>query len=230
MASNLIFSDEFIDKVPIDLIDGVVFICRAFFNNVNGFKNGPYAVDELSSAHAILFNYLKSNGVEPGDAPSFQQNREKLLKEVSEYFRPIYNQYDARRKERDARLKFEKINAHVASKFGNYIIYELTDNQIKEIQALIDALRNKISDCDELEDYHRQRLLKKLEKLQSELHKKMTDFDRYYGLVVETNLLYQNFKEAHPLYQIAIKMANIVLETMTIANGLPVTTLSQLPF
>ncbi|MCG6186108.1 hypothetical protein [Maribellus maritimus] len=94
---------------------------------------------------------------------------------------------------------------------------------------MINELRNKILECDVIEENHRQRVLERLEKLQSELHIKMTNYDRIFGFVVEANLLYQNYKEAKPIFELAVKIANITLETMALANGLPAATLIQLP-
>jgi len=70
-------------------------------------------------------------------------------------------------------------NAQVrfSSKFGNSFSYEFSENDFKEIQICINDLRGLISKSKLIEENHKQRLLKRLERLQSELHKRMSDLD-----------------------------------------------------
>lgn len=228
MANNLIFSDEFIDKLPNDLVEGVVHVGHTFYHNYKTIKTGANTLEECISVHSILYNYLKNHGVDPGQEPSFNLDTDKLIESVNRYIRPIYDKYSAMQRERKAKEKFEEINAKISSKFDNYIIYDLSEFQIKEIQNLINELRDKINDCEEFENSHRQRILYKLEKLQSEIHLKMTDFDKIYGFVVEMRFMYENYKEAKPLFDLAVKIANVAIDAMAIANGLPAPSLFKL--
>ena len=68
-------------------------------------------------------------------------------------------------------------------------LYEFTDGDIKQVQELINKLRNIIMDTEELSEDHRRRILNKLENLQSEMHKKMSNIDRFYGFLVEAAYL-----------------------------------------
>lgn len=227
-TTNLIFSEKFIEEIPLDLINGVVHIGRKFFDNTTKIKNSPNAIDELISVHAIMYNFLKNNKIDPGKEPTFNLDKNKLLAEVDVYLRPILNAYSAKQRERIARAKFDEINAKVSSKFGNYILYELSENQIENIQYLINELRVQVNESDSFDDSHKQRILIKLEKLQTEIHVKMTNFDKIFGLVVETQFLYKNYKEAKPLFDLSVKIANIAIDSMALANGLPAPSLFQL--
>jgi hypothetical protein len=48
---------------------------------------------------------------------------------------------------------------------------------------LINELRDELSKESELDEAHKQRLLKRLEALQKELHKKVSDLDHFCGLL-----------------------------------------------
>ena len=51
MASNLTFSDEFIDKLPPDLTEGVILIGKTFYQNFKTIKTGSNTLEECISAH-----------------------------------------------------------------------------------------------------------------------------------------------------------------------------------
>ncbi len=228
MASNLTFSDEFIDKLPPDLTEGVILIGKTFYQNFKTIKTGSNTLEECISAHSIMYNYLKNHDIDPGQKPSFDLDTNKILESVNVYIRPIYDKYLKIQREKKAKEKFNEINAKISSKFDNYLIYELNEDQIKDIQSLINELRDRVYDCEAFENSHKQRILDKLEKLQNEIHKKVTDFDKFYGFVVEMRFIYENYKETKPLFDMAVKIANIALDSMAIANGLPAPSLFKL--
>jgi len=66
----------------------------------------------------------------------------------------------------------EELEARFSKKIKNSFGYEFTEGDLKEIQALVNKLRNLIIDCSELDEEHRRRITKKLEQVQQELHKK----------------------------------------------------------
>jgi len=223
------FSEKFIEKIPDDLIDGVRFICREYFNNIKNFEKGSNFQNELFAAHAVLNNFLKNYNVDSSNSLEFTMDVNKLKDKVNGYFRHFSTIYSNKHAEREANRKFEELNTRISSKFGNDIIYELSNNQIEEIQHLINELRDKILNCKEIDDRHRQRILRKLEKLQAEVHVKMTNFDKIYGFVVETRFLYQQYRETKPIFELAVKLASIAIDSMALASGLPAPSLFQLP-
>lgn len=90
-------------------------------------------------------------------------------------------------------------------------LYEFSDGDIKRIQTLINELRNLISNTKELENNHKSRLLKRLEKIQSELHKKISDIDRFWGLVGEGGVVLAKLGEnAKPRVDRIREIAEIV--------------------
>ncbi|ACI99797.1 hypothetical protein [Rhodospirillum centenum] len=80
--------------------------------------------------------------------------------------------------------------------------YTLTEGDIERAQNIINELRGLIAASDSLEERFRQRLLRKLESLQSELHKRMSDFDRVYGMIADASVLMRKIGEdAKPIVE-----------------------------
>ena len=78
---------------------------------------------------------------------------------------------------------------------GTGFFYELSNDDISVIQEHIDKLRSLISETELLDEDYRRRLLRRLEILQAELHKRVSDFDHYYGMAVEIYVLAKKYGE-----------------------------------
>jgi hypothetical protein len=219
--TDTVFSEELIDKIPIDLIDGVLFICNTYFNNIKRFEKNPNILNEYTAAHATLFHFLKSHDANQGKELDFDIGIDKIKSTVHSIMRSNSATYAGIKNKREAQKSFDNIQAKIASKFGNYILYELSEDQKTNIQSLINELRTKIIDTDLFDETHKQRILGKLEKLQAELHIKMTNFDKIFGFVVEINFLYKNIKEAKPILDLTLKLSDIAFQVIGASNGLP---------
>lgn len=116
----------------------------------------------------------------------------------------------------------EKNKKEFATRIGKGFAYEFTESDLERTQQLLNELRELISKSDEIDEDHRSRLLTKLEGLQSELHKKVSDFDRFWGFVVESGLYLGKFgKAVKPITDRIRELADIVLRTQAKAEGLP---------
>ena len=100
--------------------------------------------------------------------------------------------------------------------------YEFSQGDVEKIQTLINELRTHISQCEGLSQEHMQRLLRRLEKLQSEVHKKVSDLDRFWGLVGEAGVVAGKLGEdAKPIVDRVKEIAKITWNTQSRAEELP---------
>ncbi len=115
----------------------------------------------------------------------------------------------------DARSKFK---AALDSSFR----IEFSDGDLARLQTLLNELREQIGLTDGLEEKHRQRLFSRLERLQSELHKRVSDVDRFLGFVCDVGVVFEKLgKNAKPLVDRAREIASIVWHTQARAEELP---------
>jgi hypothetical protein len=100
--------------------------------------------------------------------------------------------------------------------------YEFTDGDLNRVQELINELRSEISSSDLFNEEHRQRLLRRLERLQGELHKKMSDVDRIWGLVGDAGIVIGKFgKDAKPFVDRFKELSQIAWRTQSHKEELP---------
>ena len=104
----------------------------------------------------------------------------------------------------------------------NRFLYEFTEGDLKRIQTLINELRENIKDSSHLDNEHRARLLRRLERVQSELHKKVSDLDRFWGLIGDAGVIFGKLgKDAKPLIDRIKEISEITWSTQSRAEELP---------
>jgi hypothetical protein len=112
--------------------------------------------------------------------------------------------------------------SHYKTVLNNGFSYEFSDGDIKIIQTCINELRDLINSSQEIDDNHKQRLLSRLEKLQSELHKKMSDLDRFFGIIADAGVLAEKFgNNAKPIVDRMREIAEIAWRSKARAEELP---------
>ncbi|EOV9409989.1 hypothetical protein ACN5W3_004441 [Vibrio parahaemolyticus] len=100
--------------------------------------------------------------------------------------------------------------------------YEFSQGDYDRVQSLINELREHISSSTIIDDNHKHRLLKKLERLQSELHKRVPDLDRLWGLVGDAGVALGKFgDDVKPLVDRVKEIAGITWNTQKRAEELP---------
>lgn len=113
--------------------------------------------------------------------------------------------------------------------FNNTFSYEFTTGDLEKVQKLINELRDNISNSELFTAEHKQRLLRRLEKIQSELHKKVSDLDRFWGLIGDAGVVIGKFgNDAKPIVDRIKEIADIVWRTQSKSEELPSGT--TLPF
>ena len=113
---------------------------------------------------------------------------------------------------------------------GKGFFYEFSNSDIKKIQDIVNELRDLISASKLLTTDHQNRLLKRLENLQSELHKRTNNLDRFYGVIVDIGSALGRFGEkSKPFFDRLQQLGEIIVKVMEKAQGLPSGALPKLP-
>lgn len=108
--------------------------------------------------------------------------------------------------------------------------YEFSEGDLTRIQTLVNELRDLIVASEELEERHKRRVLGRLEKLQSELHKKVSDLSWFWGEIIEASLAAKIIGEnAKPIVDRIREIVGIVWPVEARAFDLPSDTPFKLP-
>lgn len=116
----------------------------------------------------------------------------------------------------------DELKSRYESALGSTFAYEFTDGDVKRIQEILNELREQITGYEGFEEQHRARLLKRLEKLQSELHKRVADLDKFWGLVGDAGVAIGKFgTDAKPFVDRIREIASITWKTQARSEELP---------
>ncbi len=213
------FTKEFIEGLPDNPGEAGKLLCNSFMSEVDGIdlEQARDMYSDLVAAYETIKVLI--------EVSNYQIDVPDLGSDLDENISTIFTTL------RDASTKFSNVAAtEIASsfrnmllaKYGSGFVYEFTEGDVSRIQQLINELRERIQDNENLEDEHRARLLRRLERLQSELHKKVSDLDRYWGLIGDAGVVLGKLGEsAKPIVDRVKEISEIIWRTQARAEELP---------
>ena len=215
------FDDNFINSLPEDIPSVISAICEKFFDSAQGLSPNNLAT-LIKESFGFIAAYSETNSLHI-EVPAIVGNIETNMENASKFFK----KQQVQASQEIGRSEFEQYKNLFATRFGKVFHYEFSEGDLKLIQELINELRGLISTTEELEEGHKHRLIKKLEKVQSELHKRVSDLDRFWGFCVDLSLVVGIMGEnAKPTVGLVKKIVDIIWPAQTRAYELS----SSLPF
>lgn len=217
----MLFDEAFISVLKANPIDEIVTICNIVFSNLNHermeWEDSDYEV--LAEGFALIDSTIES-GLISYDAPRPEITGILIqdCKALNHYLRKIQEFYSSQ----VMKLKFDRLKSGFKLSLGAGFCYEFSQGDLTKIQSLLNELREQIASSDHFELEHQQRLLRRLEKIQCELHKKVSDLDKFWGLIGDAGVVLGKFgNDAKPLVDRIKEIAEIVWQTQSRAEELP---------
>lgn len=218
----MLFTDEFVDSLRDDPVRGALEICQV------SRKDLPSSLSNYNDAHhkrlievyALLTELIESNLLVIDNLLKF-----KLIGEISSDCGNILEFVAYVKQEctvQAAQLELESKRLKFKATLGASFCYEFSQGDMERVQSLVNQIRELISSSENLEADHQRRLLMRLEKLQSELHKRMADLDRFWGLIGDAGVVLGKLgTDAKPVVDRVKEIADIVWQTQSRAEELP---------
>jgi hypothetical protein len=217
------FDEEFIKNLPSDKWEGLLAICNRIAEHYKKADQSKWMIyhTDYIMAFALLETFAKSHGI-----PFYSAEPKGIS--ISN----IHNTYSSSQSLRDTaereivKRNTENVLENARTQYGSMLnlrfTYVFSDGDLNRIQTLINELRDLIKGSKEFEENHRERILKKLEKLQAELHKRMSNLDTFWGLIGDAGVVLGKFGEdAKPFVDRIREIAEIVWKTQARAEELP---------
>ena len=218
----MLFDDEFIGSLRNNPLRGTILLCKKAIDNVHH-ENGEWgdgSLQVLLEAYAFLVEITDAKLV-----PSLQLQYPKVIGTESiacmklfGYIRDVLSVCE----EAEASLFIETLRSRFKLSLGTSFAYEFSQGDLMRVQVLLNELRDQIANATQLDKEHQQRLLHRLEKLQAEIHKKVSDLDRFWGLVGDAGVVLGKLgRDAKPIVDRIHEIAAIVWRTQSRAEELP---------
>jgi len=213
------FDDNFIAGLPDHPLEGLKAICDFFitFHQTYGTAATTIHYEKYLEAYALLSSYIEAYHLDykmPG-----------LTNRRVDNINNIFNSFTSIRADVDTKISsntVEILKSRYQAKFKDVFAYEFSEGDLKQIQKLINELRSLITESNKFDGNHKGRLLKRLEKLQAELHKRISDLDKFWGLIGDAGVVIGKFGiDAKPVVDRIREIADIVWRTQARAEELP---------
>lgn len=219
----MVFTDEFMESLPTDMVEAGKKMCNLFFefnskaSSIRGIGVDNYL--DYMDYFAAIEGFAIANNIMNNVKPiSLGENKLLNIGTINEFVQIIFQILD----KWESSNVLESARNRYKTYFENSFSYKFTEGDIKQIQTLINTLRDLINESTLFEDNHRTRLLNRLEKLQKELHKKMSNIDVMWGFIGDAGVVIGKFgADAKPFIDIIKEITQIAWRTQATAEELP---------
>ncbi|WP_426339945.1 hypothetical protein ACN9MZ_27345 [Pseudoduganella sp. S-14] len=218
----MFFTEEFLDSIRSDPLASVIQICNdtlAAVAQLNRHEWDDEQLDILLEALALINAIEEQELLAIGlSKPNTNEIQDRVCSNIFQYLEQVR---DAKEQDRAA-VTLSAKQKRFATALGNGFAYEFSKPDISRVQQLISELRESIAKSELFDENHRSRLLSRLEKLQAELHKRVSDLDRFWGLIGDAGVVLGKFGEdAKPFVDRIKEVAQIVWNTQARSENLP---------
>ena len=218
----MLFTDEFIESLRDDPVKGTITLCDTTFAELDvdgdtGWLEEDFLI--LVEAYALVVEVTES-GLLPikHKYPIVTEGDRDDCQNLYQYLREIRQLCVAE----ETKLHVATLRNRFRVSLDSGFVYEFSQGDLERVQSLVNQIREMIASATHLDKEHQQRLLRRLEKLQSELHKKVSDLDRFWGLIGDAGVVLGKLgNDAKPIVDRIREIADIVWQTQARAEELP---------
>ncbi len=219
-----IFDDAFLDSLPLDTTEAVNQMASRFAERFSKDQRRIANYDIYVEAAGVFDSFQAAVGAS-APAPKLDGPNAQNLETLTNWFGYLRQVTGTELAQRRTRNALERGRERFAMRSGALFYYEFPEQDVAEIQQLLNRLRELIFEAEHLTENHKARLLRRLEQLQTELHKKMSDLDRFWGLLGDAGVAIRKFgedtKRVAAVLAIIGKIAHIVWKAQLSAHQLP---------
>ena len=213
--------DKVVADLPADPLLALKYTVAECANLVIGMSEEEIGTIErkLIKLLALSVTVINKHSLYVGvNAPQMEGNATRNVTNVPDYFQKL----DLALDKLDAQNLLQASLSAYEGELNVGFHYEFSDGEIERLQALINELREAIVKAGYFDEDHKGRLLGRLEKLQAELHKRVSDLDLALGVIVQIGAAAGRFGEdAKPLVDRVREIAEIVAGVFRRAEKLP---------
>ena len=222
--NKLVLTDEFINSLPEENDIALLMIVEPIMQQLSG-KNRlkiHQMSDDLIELYAFFVAFCKSRGLK-FPYPKLDLDPSGNSELIKGFFDQIFPNIKTEYLKISYQQKYIELQDKYSIKFKSVFSYEFTTTDFNRVQTAINNLRDLIVSSKLFDENHRERLLKKVELLQNELHKKVSNLDKFWGLMGDAGVALGKFGEdAKPFVDLIKEITNIVWRTIANAENVDV--------
>jgi hypothetical protein len=214
------FAPRTLTHLPADNLEALAALCTEFERFEGHARQLPEHHDDYVEALGILGAFATAREAKVSPFPEIGSQRHQNIANISAWFTQLRNSVRAELTSRHAKGLLESKTGEYMSFFAKAAIYEFSESDFKRVQDLINELRDLLRSSSLIGDDQKRRLLRRLEAMRSELHKKTNDIERFWGFLGEAAIAIRKFGEdLKPISERVLELGGIVLRVILEKEG-----------
>lgn len=215
------FPTKTLSQLPADNFEALAALCTEFERFDGHARQLPEQHDDYVEALSILKAFAGARDALLAPFPEIGAQRHQNIASITAYFGQLRTQVRTELTGRHSRSYFDTKTEEYLALFAKAQVYEFGEAEFKRIHDLANELKALIRDSSLITEDHKRRLLRRLEAMRGELHRKTTDIDRFWGFLGEAGINMRKFGEdLSPVSDRMLELANIVLGVMLAKEGI----------
>ena len=215
------FPPKLLQGLPSDNVEALAALCAEFQRFDGHARQLPEHHNDYVEALSILkaFAMARDGRLEP--FPELGPQRHQNIAHVTAYFGQLSVTIREELTKRYSRGYFESKTEEYVSLFSRLTSYEFSEQNFSRVQALISELRDLIRNNTLISDEHKRRLLRRLEAMNGELHRRTGDIDRFWGFIGEAGIAMRKFgDDLAPITERVLELGGIVIGVIFAREGI----------
>jgi hypothetical protein len=215
------FPAKTLGHLPGDNFEALAALCTEFERFDGHARQLPEHHDDYVEALSILRAFASAREAKVQAFPEIGSQRHQNIASVAAYFSQLRTAVRTELTGRYSRGYFESKTEEYMALFARAQVYEFTEEDFKRAQVLIAELRELLRDNSLISEEHQRRLLRRLEAVRSELHKRTNDIERFWGFMGEAAIIMRKFGEdLRPISDRAQELGRIILSAIFAKEGI----------
>jgi hypothetical protein len=215
------FPPKLLQGLPSDNIEALAALCGEFERFDGHARQLPDHHGDYVEALSILRAFAIARDAKLEPFPQIGPQRHQNVASVTAYFARLRDLVRTELSGRYSRGYFETKTEEYVALFSRVSVYEFSDTDFKRVHDLIRELRELIRASTLITDDHKRRLLRRLEAMHAELHKKTSDIDRFWGFIGEAGIAMRKFGEdLSPISERVLELGGIVITVIFAKEGI----------
>jgi hypothetical protein len=215
------FPAKTLAHLPGDNFEALAALCTEFERFDGHARQLPEHHDDYVEALGILKGFALARDAKVQPFPEIGPQRHQNIACVAAYFSQLRTAVRTELTGRYSRGYFETKTEEYMALFARAQVYEFPEADFKRAHVLIGELRTLLSDNSLITEEHQRRLLRRLEAMRGELHKRTNDIERFWGFLGEASIVMRKFGEdLRPVSDRVLELGRIVLGAIFAKEGI----------
>jgi hypothetical protein len=214
------FPPKMLNGLASDNMEGLAALCVEFERFDGHARQLPEHHNDYVEALSILRGFAMARDANLAPFPEIGPQKHQNISNIVAYFSQLRSVVRAELTSRYSKGYFETKTEEYMALFSRTLVYEFSETDYKRIQDLVSELRELIRSSTLISDEHKRRLLRRLEAMHGELHKKTNDIDRFWGFIGEAGIAMRKFGEdLAPISERVLELGGIVISVIFTKEG-----------